>query len=189
MNPEILIVGQGLAGTTLALQLHRSGIPFLVVDNPNISRSSRVAAGLFNPVVFKRMNLGWRTHDCLKEAISFYRFVEQLTESSFCHANGMHRIHGSVDERKLWEERLLELGWEHHIEDTLPAENHPWLNQPFDGARVNSAGYIYTLEIGSKTSIYSSKQPFNMKHFELLSQCFNGKTTNSTKWFFVKVLN
>jgi glycine/D-amino acid oxidase-like deaminating enzyme len=146
VNPEILIVGQGLAGTTLALQLYRSGIPFLVVDNPSISRSSRVAAGLFNPVVFKRMNLGWRTHDCLKEAISFYRFVEQLTESSFCHANGMHRIHGSADERKLWDERLLELGWEHHIEDTLPAENHPWLNQPFDGARVKSAGYINTLE-------------------------------------------
>lgn len=146
MNPEILIVGQGLAGTTLALQLHRVGIPFLIVDNPNISRSSRIAAGLFNPVVFKRMNLGWRTHDCLKQAISFYRFAEQLTESSFCHANGMHRIHGSADERKLWELRLLELGWDYHIEETLPAKSQTWLKQPFDGARVKSAGFIYTNE-------------------------------------------
>lgn len=146
MNPEILIVGQGLAGTTLALQLHRAGIPFLIVDNPNISRSSRIAAGLFNPVVFKRMNLGWRTHDCLKEAISFYRYGENLTGANFCHADGMHRIHGSADERKLWEERLLELGWDHHIEETFPANSQPWLKQPFDGARVKSAGFISTID-------------------------------------------
>jgi glycine/D-amino acid oxidase-like deaminating enzyme len=143
---EILIVGQGLAGSTLALQLHQAGIPFLLVDDPTISRSSRVAAGLFNPVVFRRMNLGWRTEECLPEAIAFYRWAEKITGSTFCYPTGLHRIHGSDDERKLWAERLLEEDWHHHIGQSEPSEEKPWLNQPFGGAPVHSAGFVSTLD-------------------------------------------
>ncbi len=143
---EILIVGQGLAGSTLALQLHQAGIPFLLVDDPTISRSSRVAAGLFNPVVFRRMNLGWRTEECLPEAISFYRWAEKITGSTFCYPTGLHRIHGSDDERKLWAERLSEEDWHHHIGQSEPSEEKPWLNQPFGGAPVHSAGFVSTLD-------------------------------------------
>jgi glycine/D-amino acid oxidase-like deaminating enzyme len=143
---EILIVGQGLAGTTLALQLHQAGIPFLLVDEPTISHSSRVAAGLFNPVVFRRMNLGWRTDECLPEAISFYRSIEALLGKSFCHPIGLHRIHGSDDERQLWATRMLEDGWGDHIESSEPSSAKPWFKQPFGGAPVHSAGFVSTLE-------------------------------------------
>ena len=107
---------------------------------------STVAAGLFNPVVFRRMNLGWRTEECLPEAIAFYRWAEKITGSTFCYPTGLHRIHGSDDERKLWAERLLEEDWHHHIGQSEPSEEKPWLNQPFGGASVHSAGFVSTLD-------------------------------------------
>ena len=55
-----LIIGGGLAGTTLAWKLQEKNIPFLIVDDPQLSRSTRAAAGLFNPLVFKKLNKVWR---------------------------------------------------------------------------------------------------------------------------------
>ena len=47
---EVLIVGQGLAGTWLGWWLYRSGISFKVIDQPNPDGASMRAAGLINPV-------------------------------------------------------------------------------------------------------------------------------------------
>ncbi|HPH83217.1 MAG TPA: FAD-dependent oxidoreductase, partial [Flavobacteriales bacterium] len=68
MKCDFLIIGQGIAGTTLALELISRGSEVLVIDVFDEHNSSRVAAGLFNALVFKRITLGWRAKESLKEA-------------------------------------------------------------------------------------------------------------------------
>ena len=65
MNKEVsrdvdhLVIGQGIAGTVLAQTLLQQGKTVLVVDDASLSQASKVAAGLYNPVVFKRLVKSW----------------------------------------------------------------------------------------------------------------------------------
>lgn len=47
---NILIIGQGIAGSCLAWELKRRGAEFTVADRPVAETASRVAAGLVNPL-------------------------------------------------------------------------------------------------------------------------------------------
>ncbi len=54
---DFLIIGQGLAGSLLAYSLIKRGCTVHVLDNDHESSSSRVAAGLINPVTGHRLNI------------------------------------------------------------------------------------------------------------------------------------
>lgn len=57
---KYIIVGQGLAGTLLAYQMHKNNIPFKIIVDPIQKSASEIAAGLINPLVFKRLTkVGW----------------------------------------------------------------------------------------------------------------------------------
>ena len=56
---EVLIVGQGLAGSLLALELEKRGRKIHVVDNNPSTSSSKVAAGLYNPITGRKMTKTW----------------------------------------------------------------------------------------------------------------------------------
>lgn len=56
-NVEILIVGQGLAGSILAHQLIKHGKRVVVVDDDHRQSSSVVAAGIINPITGHRLNI------------------------------------------------------------------------------------------------------------------------------------
>lgn len=76
MRADILIVGQGLAGTLLAWECERAGIPFLVADAGPAGAASRVAAGIVNPVTGRRLVKSWRIDDLLPMARAVYRELE-----------------------------------------------------------------------------------------------------------------
>jgi glycine oxidase len=69
---EKLIVGQGLAGTCLAWVFLRRGVPFRIVDRGS-GGSSRVAAGLINPITGKNFEPSWRIGQFHPLAVAFYR--------------------------------------------------------------------------------------------------------------------
>ena len=77
MQVDFLIIGQGLAGSTLAVELLKRGKSILVVDRQDGGGSTRVAAGLVTPLTGKGMNPGWRQQECLQKAEAFYHALEQ----------------------------------------------------------------------------------------------------------------
>jgi glycine/D-amino acid oxidase-like deaminating enzyme len=56
---DFIIVGQGLAGSAVALQLLERKHRIMVIDNPSANHTSRIAAGLFNPVTGRKMVRSW----------------------------------------------------------------------------------------------------------------------------------
>jgi glycine/D-amino acid oxidase-like deaminating enzyme len=89
MTPRLLIIGGGLAGTTLAWQLHQRGAPFLVVDRDEPQTSSKVAAGLITPITGMRLVLNWRIDTLFPEATAFYQQLERELGSRFYHETGI----------------------------------------------------------------------------------------------------
>jgi glycine oxidase len=77
-----VIAGQGLAGTCLAWELWKNDIPFTVID-PDMGGSSRIAAGMVNPITGKNFQPSWRIDEFMPFARSFYDEVENFTGSKF----------------------------------------------------------------------------------------------------------
>jgi glycine/D-amino acid oxidase-like deaminating enzyme len=108
------IVGQGLAGTCLAWSLWRRNVPFTIRDREQ-GGSSRVAAGMVNPVTGKNFEPSWRICDFLPEALTFYQAVDNLLGVKVWHAFPVLRL---ARDEKEWRK----------IESKLAAESvTPWI--------------------------------------------------------------
>lgn len=101
----IAILGQGIAGTVLAFRLLERGIEFVIFDDGYKSSSSMVAAGLWNPIVFRRINKSWMADEFINELETFYPRMEQVLEAEFYKSRPIWRIHGSKQELDKWFEK------------------------------------------------------------------------------------
>jgi glycine/D-amino acid oxidase-like deaminating enzyme len=106
-NKPFLIVGGGIAGITLAHELSIRNIDFFVLDS-GINHSSRIAAGIINPVVFRRMALSWRIEELLPTAISFYQALEKEFACSLIHKIPIRRAFAHQQELDLWLKKISE---------------------------------------------------------------------------------
>ena len=139
-----LIVGGGLAGFSIALHLEERSIDFRIVD-PGINHSSIIAAGMINPLVFRRMNLSWRAKESIDYLRLFYRGVESKTSLSFFQNIDLRRIFSSQQERDNWLDRSSKpefLQFMHPINDSDDAYNQA--PTPFGTGRLKNAFAVNT---------------------------------------------
>ena len=99
------IAGQGLAGTCLAWEFWKRGVSFLLTDR-GVGGSSRVAAGMVNPITGKNFEPSWRIAEFLPDALSFYAEVEKSIGRKIWHSFPVLRLAGS---QKEWEKIVSKL--------------------------------------------------------------------------------
>lgn len=88
MNVEYLIIGQGLCGTWLSYYIHKANRSFLIIDNNQPYSSSRIAAGIINPVTGRRLVKTWMIEDLLAFGKTAYAEIESdLSISVFSQKN------------------------------------------------------------------------------------------------------
>ncbi|HSH15480.1 MAG TPA: FAD-dependent oxidoreductase, partial [Verrucomicrobiae bacterium] len=93
------IVGQGLAGTCLAWEFLWRGVPFRITDRGR-GGSSRVAAGMVNPVTGKNFEPSWKIGGFHPQALSFYRKAEAELGAELWHPMPILRLASSEKERE-----------------------------------------------------------------------------------------
>lgn len=103
MNTQVdyIIVGFGLAGLTFAEQLRKNKKTYLVVSTLDKS-SSKVAGGMYNPVILKRFTLAWKANEHLVDAIPFYKNIEADLKEIFLAPLPICRILNSIEEQNNW---------------------------------------------------------------------------------------
>ncbi len=97
-----IIVGQGIAGTVLAYTLLKKGNSVIIIDDPTLSQASKIAAGLYNPVVFKRLVKSWMADELVPFMDEFYLEAEQLLNTKFYFKKQIVRFFAEEQEKKLW---------------------------------------------------------------------------------------
>ena len=100
---DYIIVGQGLAGTLLAHKLIEEKKRVLIINTNLPAMSSKVAAGIINPVAVKRCIKSWSIDLFLPYAIQYYKQLEQKLSSNFLKLSPIYRLFSSLENRKIWE--------------------------------------------------------------------------------------
>lgn len=117
---DTIIVGQGLAGTTLAWHLQVAGQKVLLLDACEVVTSSKIAAGLVTPITGQRMALSNRYDEFLSVARPFYRRIEQHTRRVFFHNRTAQRLLKSDAERANWAVRSNQSAYQSHLVNPQP---------------------------------------------------------------------
>ena len=102
MQKDYIIVGQGIAGSVLAFTLMREAKNILMVDENIQSSSSKVAAGLYNPIVFKRIVKSWLADKVLSAADNLYVEMENYFNTKFHHKREIVKLFSSEEEKHFW---------------------------------------------------------------------------------------
>jgi glycine oxidase len=139
---HILIIGGGLAGICSAIQCIDAGHSVTLIDK-GTNRSSLVAAGMINPLVFRRMTKSWRVDEFIPYSEQFYRALEHRTGASFFHPIVIRRCIASEQEADYWQKRATDPSFCEYIQpfDEEDAKILPE-QRPFGSARVKHSAYV-----------------------------------------------
>jgi glycine/D-amino acid oxidase-like deaminating enzyme len=139
---KYLIVGQGLAGTLLAFSLLEKGEEVLIADDYNHASASQVAAGMWNPVTFKRLAASWLAEEMLKEMNVTFRKLEEKLQASFFHTVPVARIFNSIQDANFWDEKSdhPEVGRFLSARSNKSVQEN--FDSPFGNSEVNECGWL-----------------------------------------------
>lgn len=145
---DVAILGQGLAGTTLAWECWRHGLSVCVIDPGRAGTSSRVAAGLITPFTGKRCLPSWRYAMFWPCAVRFYRSIERITSTRFFHELTHDRVFVSEQERNFWLDRntghpVAEYTQTARVElDALSNHTRHWRDCRWGGLALSGGGRL-----------------------------------------------
>lgn len=97
---DFLIVGGGIAGSILALELVRNQKTVVLICDSSLPSSSLAAGGLINPVTGKYLAKTWLVEELFSELNSYYSELESQLKASFYHPIGLFRPFTSEEHKK-----------------------------------------------------------------------------------------
>lgn len=168
MQVDYLIVGQGLAGTVFCEHVLRLGKTALVIDDPTLSNSSKVAAGLYNPITGRKLVKTWNCDPLFEYLTPFYQSLEEKLQSDFLVGIPIYRPFPSMEELNEWMGKSAETAFIPYIKDikTKPAFNKDIRNE-FGGLLLNQCGYLDTAKlIGLYREYLVANELFLGEHFD-----------------------
>lgn len=143
MTIDYLIVGQGLAGTLLSHFLEKRGISFLVVDAGHEHASSKIAAGIVNPITGKNFVKSWRFDAFFAFAIETYQELESKWGLPIWYPKGILRSLHNYGEVNAWMSRTAEEPYKPFMEEPSDAGVYKDLLQPMPSYGViHQAGHV-----------------------------------------------
>lgn len=180
MRNKILIAGGGLAGICVAYQLAEKNIPFILLDKGS-NQSSLKAAGLINPIVFRRMLKSWRVDDFLPYALEFYKKTGKYTNADFFHFLPMRRGFAHQQETESWETKQNSEEYRHYLSEISEEdENSNALINNFGTGIVKQTGFVDAKTFLENSYIYFKSlnsylnTEYKYDEFDLANLTFRG---------------
>ncbi len=134
---DYIIVGQGLAGTLLGYFLEKNGQKIHLIDQAHRAASSKVAAGIINPITGRNFVKSWRFEDVFPFAKKTYQEIGDLFNQTFFYSQNIVRELFNDREENEWMVRSSYPDYEDYFEEDVD-----W--KSFDG-KVNKK--IFTIEL------------------------------------------
>lgn len=165
---DYIIVGQGLAGSTLALRMLEQGKRFIVFDEPASNRSSAIAAGLFNPITGKLMTKTWLAEKVFPELHLFYSWAERVLGHRFFYPQPIYRPFLSVAEQNEWMGKSVDPALRDYVLEVFTQSRYGnQVYDPFGGIALKQCGYLDVMSFLRHVRHHlSSNQSYMPEHFD-----------------------
>lgn len=172
MNPDsdlpyrekkVHIIGQGLAGSVLAFVLKDAGFEVLVHDDGHLTSSSAVAAGMWNPLSFKKLHASWLAEQLVPAAFRIYQSLEKKLGNSFFHPVDLIRVFPDVRSANEWDERSVHPEIKPFVGQPQDDLARKYFSAPFGTGTVTKAGWLNTrLFLDSARTYLTDSKCFEM---------------------------
>lgn len=173
---DYIIVGLGLAGITFCEQCIAAGKSFTVYDKEGAG-ASRVAAGLYNPVILKRYTLPWKSVEQFDRAIPFFKKLEEKLRATLLHPMPVRKIFSSVEDQNNWFAATDNLGLQRFMKPEIVRDIKSRVNAPFDYGEVLETGRVDIVKLQDRYEHYlESMGAFAKAEFHHNAIQFNGQT-------------
>jgi len=140
---QYAIVGAGIAGTSLALAMLEAHIDFVLIDSTEYIKASAVAAGLYNPIVFKRLVPSWNVEILLPTLDDFYSRYERIFSIKFHHKMPIMRVFPDENEISLWKKKANDPNIAQWINPDAPLKNiNDAIKSEFGFGEVLKSGFV-----------------------------------------------
>ena len=155
MLVDYILVGQGLAGSILADHLINAGCSVIVYDAPELSNSSKIAGGLYNPVTGRKMVKTWNADPLFDYLTNYYPKFEKRIEADFLNEIPIYRPFISAEELNEWMGLSADIDYSKYLKSvhSSAAYGHQ-VNDNFGGLLLDKSGYVNTAELLSASGKY-----------------------------------
>tara|TARA_B100001758_G_C18365936_1_gene588480 strand:+ start:289 stop:1326 length:1038 start_codon:yes stop_codon:yes gene_type:complete len=116
---DFIIVGQGIAGTILAFELLKRNQTVQIIDNIQKNSSSRIALGIYNPLVLKWFTKSWEAEIQLKALSSFCTDFEEEFKIKINHKKNIYKFLDSNYAINNWTEKQSSPNRKHFMSEEL----------------------------------------------------------------------
>lgn len=140
---DYLIVGSGLAGISFAEVALKNNKTILLLDDKS-QNSSRVAGGLYNPVILKRFSEVWNAKEQLVLMNDFYNRVEDKLKERFNFKMPVLRKFFSIEEQNNWFAASDKINLAPFLSTKLISKKYNSIDSPYDYGEVLHTGYVDT---------------------------------------------
>ncbi len=143
---DYIVVGSGLAGIAFAETLLQNNKSF-VVFNDDSQNSSKIAGGLYNPVVLKRFSEVWNAKQQLEIASNFYKKIEDKLITKVDHKLPIYRKFFSVEEQNNWFSASDKPNLAPFLSTSLIKKKYLGIDSPLGYGEVLHTGYVDTVSL------------------------------------------
>ena len=178
---DYLIVGSGIAGICFAETALQQGKTIMVFED-NSSSSSRVAGGLYNPVILKRFSEVWNAKQQLDYGLPFYAAIEDKIAAKFDFRIPIYRKFASIEEQNNWFQAADKPNLAPFLSTTIIHREYQSITTQFGFGEVLMTGYVDTkvlldsyLEFLNRNN-WVRKERFDYSRIEFLEEgiSYNG---------------
>jgi glycine oxidase len=173
---DYLIVGSGLAGISFSEIALLNNKSILVIDN-NSQNSSKIAGGLYNPVILKRFSEVGQAKEHLVIMNEFFSVLEKKLNCKVDFKMPILRKFFSIEEQNNWFSASDKINLAPFLSTNLISKKYSSIDSPFGYGEVLQTGFADTAFLVQKYKEYLVKnQLFLAESFDysLLQEEING---------------
>lgn len=167
---DYAIIGGGLAGSVLYNSFKKLNVSVLFIDNsPEIS-SSLVAAGIYNPIVFKRLTKSWNIDYLLEDLNDFYDNFENQNQIKIHFKSNIFKIIANKEEKDFWIKKSNEQDLSVYLNSSIIDKFDEILHLNSGLGQIYNSGYVdvYNFIQQSKKNAILNNEYYN-DYFEFKS--------------------
>jgi glycine oxidase len=150
---DYIIVGSGLAGISFSEVSLLSDKKIIVFSNDS-QNSSKIAGGLYNPVILKRFSEVWQAKEQLDLMALFYINLYKKIDTKFDFKIPILRKFFSIEEQNNWFSSSDKIALAPFLSTTLCFKKYAGIDSPFGYGEVLQTGYVDTALLVSKYEEY-----------------------------------